>query len=164
MKLYDVPRGSYVRPLLNQDDESDTNPQNAGKSAEVKVPVGASDVKTRQLIYFDHVDGMYSLCYEVDEETMKHGSSTHMAAWTEVEVVEMESLFSFEQLREKIGRSGYGKDGTGKFREASLSKMNDNWVKASVDFVPANHPHRSLYLREIEYRKEQGIVIEDPEA
>jgi len=163
MKLYDVPRGSYVRPLLKQYLESNDNPQNVGKSAEISTPIGSRPVSTDELIYFDHIDGMYSLCYEVDEITMKHLNVKHVAAWTEVEVIEIESLFTFEQLREKIGRSGYGKDGIGSFREASLSDMNDEWVKASIDFVRIDHPHRPLYIKELEYRKEHNITIPDVE-
>lgn len=33
------------------------------------------------VLHFDHIDGMYSLCY--DEAT---GNPVHLAAWTEVEV------------------------------------------------------------------------------
>ena len=113
MKLYDVPNKSYVRPLINQSEETLIRPQEAGKQSEVKVPIGVSSVDTGQLIYFRHIDGMYSLCHEVNEDTLEHGEVTHIAAWTEVEVVDLKSLFTFDQLREKVGRSGYGKDGRG---------------------------------------------------
>jgi len=164
MKLYDVPNKSYVRPLINQSEETLIRPQEAGKQSEVKVPIGVSSVDTGQLIYFSHIDGMYSLCHEVNEDTLEHGEVTHIAAWTEVEVVDLKSLFTFDQLREKVGRSGYGKDGRGTYRKASISKMSDNWLSASVDFVPEDHPHRPLYIKELEYRKEHGIIIEDTEA
>jgi hypothetical protein len=164
MKLYDVPRNSYVRVLPVQDEDSADTPQTKGKVAEVSVPVSAPEIKAGQLIYFDHVDGMYSLCYEVDEVTKEHGQPCHMAAWTEVEIVDPDVDLTFAEIREKIGRSGYGKDGKGEYRESSLSKMNDNWVEASINFVPDNHPHRKYYIEEMKYRQDNDISIADPEA
>ena len=107
---------------------------------------------------------MYSLCYEVDEVTKERGNSCHMAAWTEVELVDPDEDLPFEELRKKIGRSGYGKYGTGEYRQATLSEMNDNWVEASINFVPDNHPHKKYYIQEMKYRMDNDIVIEDPEA
>jgi len=163
MKLYDVPRNSYVRVSLIQDEDKAIS-QSKGESSEVRTPISSPEINSGQLIYFCHVDGMYSLCYEVDEVTMERGNSCHMAAWTEVEIVDPNEGLPFEEIRERIGRSGYGKDGQGEYREATLSKMSDNWVKASIDFVPTDHPHRALNIKELEYRKENNIVIDDVEA
>ena len=163
MKLYDVPRNSYVRVSLIQDEEKDKS-QSKGESSEVRTPIASPTINSGQLIYFSHIDGMYSLCYEVDEVTMEHGATCHMAAWTEVEIVDPHEGLPFEEIREKIGRAGYGKDGRGEYREAALSKMSDNWVKASIDFVPIDHPHRALYIKELEYRNENNIVIKDVES
>jgi len=154
-KLYDIPRSSYVR-VLAQEDEN-------GNSENVGTPIGSHEIEKGELIYFSHVDGMYSLCQKVDEETLEHGDTCHMSAWTEVEVLELDELFSFDKIRDLIGRSGYGKDGQGEYREATLSKMSDNWVSASLDFVAEDHPHRKFYIQELEYRKENGITIEDSE-
>jgi hypothetical protein len=51
MKLYEVPRKSYIMLEGNQ-------------------------------YWFDHIDGMYSFCHDMK------GNIVHLAAWTEVEVVE----------------------------------------------------------------------------
>jgi len=154
-KLYDVPRNSYVR-VLQQEDEY-------GIREDVRVPPAAHAVEKGELIYFSHIDGMYSLCQKVDEDTKERGEICHLAAWTEVEIVELEDIFTFEQIRGLIGRSGYGKDGKGEYREALLKDMNDNWVKASIDFVDPTHPHRVYYINELAYRKINGISIPDPE-
>jgi len=164
MKLYDVPRESYVRISPIQNEKSDDT-RSKGESAEVNVPIAHVDMKVGQLIFFDHIDGMYSFCHPVDEETLELSSVVlHPAIWTEVEIVSLDEMFTFEEIREKIGRSGYGKDQKGEYREASLSKMNDNWVNASINFVPENHTHRKYYIQEMKYRSDNNIVIEDPEA
>jgi hypothetical protein len=156
-KLYDIPRNSYVRVLPQQSEifEDETE--------DVKVPIGSHEVEQGELIYFHHTDGMYSLCQKVDSETLKHGETCHMAGWTEVELVDLNELFTFEKIRGLIGRSGYGKDGQGEFREATLENMSDNWVSASIEFVSPDHPHRKFYEQELNYRKENSITIEDTE-
>lgn len=74
MKLYDVPRESFV---MIMDDE-------------VKLPIGnAPEQEKLNVIYFDHVDGMYSFCFD------REGNLIHPAAWTEVEIVDKE-VFGFE--------------------------------------------------------------------
>lgn len=161
MKLYDVPRNTYVRILPIQDDESSNSPHSKGKSAEVHVPPISPEIKTGQLIYFDHIDGMYSLCYEVDEVTKERGTVCHVAAWTEVEIVDPDEDLPFTELRQKIGRAGYGKDGKGEYRESALCDMSDPWVEASINFVPDSHPHRKYYIEELKYRKDNNITIPD---
>ena len=56
MKLYELSRDSYFQldngVLLDNDN--------------------------REVYYFDHIDGMYSLCYD------KNGNPVHFAAWTPV--------------------------------------------------------------------------------
>ena len=64
MKLYDVPRNTYVRLL------EDNEPPPAG----IKSDRG-------QIIKFGHIDGMYSYC------TDTNGNTVHLKAWTEVEIV-----------------------------------------------------------------------------
>lgn len=160
MELYNVPNKTYVRILPHIDvnlDEVKTSESN------VRIPVGAPTVNKGELIYFDHIDGMYSFCRKVNEETMEHGEICHIAAWTEVEVVDILEGKKFTEIREMIGRSGYGKDGKGEYRQTALKDMNDNWVKASIEFVPIDHPHREYYIEELKYRKENDISIPDTE-
>ncbi len=162
MKLYDAPRNSYIR-VSNVQNEDKYKSQSKGESSEVRIPPSAPSINVGQLIFFDHIDGMYSLCYEVDEVTLELGNPCHMAAWTEVEIVDLDEGKPFEEIRDKIGRSGYGKDGTGEYRQAKLSEMNDDWVKASINFVPNDHPHKKYYIQELKYREDNNIVIEDIE-
>lgn len=45
-------------------------------------PPGARPVLVGEEIMFHHIDGMYSYCHD------KQGRVVHLAAWTEVEIVE----------------------------------------------------------------------------
>ena len=65
VKLYDVPRDSKVKIL-----------------GDIKVPMGAFQLKEGDVIDFKHIDGMYSLCY-------KDKVMCHLAAWAEVEIVKI---------------------------------------------------------------------------
>ena len=64
MKLYKVPRKTWVRPV-----------------DEVQVPPAAPEINVNEEIFFDHLDGMYSFCKNKD------GDIVHMPAWQEVEIV-----------------------------------------------------------------------------
>lgn len=180
MKLHEVPLNSYIKIVDQPQEESPYSKYNKGDQIDledaiaqvkyeergenrVKVPPGSPEVDKDSLIYFSHIDGMYSLCYRVNPDTFEHGEICHIAAWTEVEPVDFQDLFKFERIREMIGRAGYGKDGKGKYRQAALKDMSDNWVKASIDYVPADHPHLKYYKMELEYRLQHGITIEDTE-
>lgn len=64
MKLYEVPRNSWVKPI-----------------SETKAPPGARTVLVGEKVKFHHIDGMYSYCH--DE---KH-NVVHLLAWQEVEII-----------------------------------------------------------------------------
>lgn len=66
MKLYDIPRGRLIKIL-------EDNPE---------IPSAAAELKKNEILFFDHIDGMYSLCKD------KNGNVVHLAAWTEVEIME----------------------------------------------------------------------------
>jgi hypothetical protein len=65
MKLYEVPRRTWVRPV--------TDPT---------IPPGAPDVKANEPVFFHHCDGMYSFCHNEQDDIV------HLAAWTEVEILD----------------------------------------------------------------------------
>jgi hypothetical protein len=65
MKLYDVPRFTWVYPVTDVD-----------------VPVAGVPVDKGQMVKFHHIDGMYSYCTNVD------GDVVHLPAWQEVEVLD----------------------------------------------------------------------------
>lgn len=69
MKLYEVPRNTIIRII----DEKVTVPQ-----------YKAVPAKQDELLKFEKIDGMYSRCYNKNKQVV------HLAAWTEVEVVEKE--------------------------------------------------------------------------
>lgn len=155
MKLYDVNNLSFIRVIeqISDDGKSTTD--------DIQTPIASPDIKVGDILFFDHIDGMYSLCQKVDKASLKPINICHPAAWTDVELVDLEEIMTFEQIRDFIGRSGYGKDGTGKFRKSSLANMNDEWVQNSITFVGENHPHCKYYKKELEYRKQHGISIPD---
>lgn len=66
MKLYDVPRETYIKVLKD-----------------ISVPVGCPPVKAGDVIFFDHIDGMYSFCMDKDKRHV-----LHLSASTEVEILE----------------------------------------------------------------------------
>lgn len=65
MELYKVPDNSFVKVLRG-----------------LEGPPGARNGITGEVLFFHHVDGMYSYCKDKD------GNTVHLKAWTEVEVVE----------------------------------------------------------------------------
>ena len=66
IKLYDVPRDTWVQVVDN-------------KGA---VPPDGLSINSGELLHFHHIDGMYSLCTNLE------GMYVHLAAWTEVAIVE----------------------------------------------------------------------------
>jgi hypothetical protein len=61
MELYNVPDRTWV--LIQED---------------ATIPPAAPGIPKGDIIYFDHIDGMYSYCKN------RYGEIVHMAAWTEV--------------------------------------------------------------------------------
>ena len=64
MELYQVPRNSRIRVVIKD-----------------KVPPGAPVIEEGEQLNFRSIDGMYSYC------TRDNGEVVHLAAWTEVDVV-----------------------------------------------------------------------------
>jgi len=61
LKLFEVERKRWVIPV-----------------EDAKAPPGARPVKGGEPVFFEHVDGMYSLCIDVN------GNPVHLPAWQEV--------------------------------------------------------------------------------
>jgi hypothetical protein len=85
MKLYEAPRGRWLRLA----------PEEHG---EAQVPPSALPVDAYRTFKLDHIDGMYSLCRD------REGNILHPAAWTEVEVVK------FPPIVEKDGKAFIDED------------------------------------------------------
>lgn len=67
MKLYAAPRRSWIRVLPMEG---------------TRVPPAASKILDGEVIFFDHLDGMYSFCRKPS------GEVCHLVAWQEVEAAE----------------------------------------------------------------------------
>ena len=78
MKLFDVGRGKFVRL------RSDTY-----------VPPGGNVLKKDTILYFDHVDGMYSYCKTLNHELV------HPVAWADVAVLRNVSDIEAQYERNK---------------------------------------------------------------
>ncbi len=76
MKLFDVPRRRYVRVLENEETTGGNT-----EGGDVRVPPSAPPINHGDIIYFDHIDGMFSYCKD------ESGAVVHLIAWQEVEVV-----------------------------------------------------------------------------
>jgi hypothetical protein len=178
MKLHEVLPNSYIK-IIDQIRDNPYSKYNHGDQIDlydaisqvevekqkdlVEVPIGAPEIKVGELLYFSQIDGMYSLCYKVNPDTFEYGEICHIAAWTEVEPVDLQDIFEFDKIRKMIGRSGYGKNGNGKYQQAALKDMSDDWVRASINYVSPDHPHLKYYKMELEYRLQHGIIIKDTE-
>lgn len=68
MKLYDVPRNTKIR--IKDANDVDGHPPSH------------RDFESNEILLFSHIDGMYSLCFDSDKHPV------HLAAWTEVEIVQ----------------------------------------------------------------------------
>lgn len=66
MKLFECKENSWVR-IMGED---------------LMVPPAAPILEKEQIIKFHHIDGMYSLCHDVE------GNIVHLVAWAEVEPCE----------------------------------------------------------------------------
>lgn len=69
MKLFDVPRYSYIRVL-----------------GEILTPVEGKETSAGNILKFLSLDGMYSRCRDED------GEIVHLVAWADVELVDAESV------------------------------------------------------------------------
>jgi hypothetical protein len=163
MKLYSVPRNSLVRVLAQPVEETEVKPGEqlvmdfSGDQPDIKVPVEAPAIAEGDYIHFGHIDGMYSFCRDVDYNVV------HMAAWTEVEVVDC-TYENMAILRTVIKRGGRGKDGTEPLKHVRTDEMSDEWVDNCIlyeETYRATNPMIEFYQWELKYREENGISIKD---
>ena len=68
MQLHEVPNKTYVK-IINENED-------------ISCPPDSREIQSGDIIFFDHIDGMYSFCKN------SNGDLVHLAAWTEVEIVE----------------------------------------------------------------------------
>jgi hypothetical protein len=65
MKLYEAPHQCWIRPI-----------------SDIKTPIASPEIKVDEPIWFDHIDGMYSYCKNLE------GEIVFLVAWAEVYVDE----------------------------------------------------------------------------
>ena len=65
MELYNVPRNSFVEAVRD-----------------IKVPPIAPNISSGEVLFFHHLDGMYSLCNK------RNGEICHLASWAKVIIVD----------------------------------------------------------------------------
>ena len=65
MKLHEVPNNTEIRVI-----------------GDVKTPPASLPIQEEDIIFFSHIDGMYSHCNN------SKGEVVHLVAWAEVEIVE----------------------------------------------------------------------------
>ena len=66
----------------------------------------------------------------------------------------------FELVRQHATRGGRGKDGKQPLKWVPLCEMNDEWLESVLDYGGEDW-HIDLIRKEIAYRKEKGIKIEE---
>jgi len=113
VELHKVPNGTYVRVLGEND-----------------VPVDAPEIKIGDVIFFDHIDGMYSFCRN------KEGQIVHLVAWAEVEIVDKgefdaANMPKEEQANLKVSVPYKGHTGT-----ATFDKEAEEYHGRLVDIEP----------------------------
>lgn len=67
----------------------------------------------------------------------------------------------FEVIRRFVCRGGRGVDGDKPLTWVPLFKINNNWLKAIIDYVDEDNKYLKYYKKELEYRKENNIFVEE---
>lgn len=91
-------------------------------------------------------------------------SYTRSSANGDEEFIEIYSDEPFEKVRQYCYRRGYGKPGNsdyGIYRITFLKDMTDEHLNALMTYCKKDNIFLSLYKQEIEYRKENNIIIND---
>lgn len=71
MKLYNVPRNTWVKP-----------------TSSTQAPPGAREVAINEKVFFVKTDGMYSYCKD------QYGNIVHLQAWQDVNICEPDNDLS----------------------------------------------------------------------
>lgn len=78
-----------------------------------------------------------------------------------------ESVFSdepIEKIREVVSRGGRGKNGDEPLKQVLLKDMSNEWLINCIEYEKEHRPYNpyiSVYKRELEYRGEKNIYIDD---
>jgi hypothetical protein len=136
----------YKRIILNQ----------------IKTPDGTILRSMHRHDYVTHTDAN-GLEYMVDGGSEYLRRTIHESAPYEELTIYEDS--PYEVVRENFHRGGRGKDGRQPLTWVPMSKMSNSWLKACIIYNEerglGDSGANKLYQKELEYRKEKGISIED---
>jgi hypothetical protein len=136
----------YKRIILNQ----------------IKTPDGTILRSMHRHDYVTHTDAN-GLEYMVDGGSEYLRRTVHESAPYEELTIYEDS--PYEVIRENFHRGGRGKDGRQPLTWVPMSKMSDSWLKACIIYNEerglGDSCANEFYQKELEYRKEKGISIED---
>lgn len=108
--------------------------------------VGHTDTVTGE---YYMVDGGLEYCHR----TFNNVPATEMSVYLEDGI---------EVVREAVTWGTRGKDGKQPVRLIKLSEMSNTHIEACLETQPRMHAHyREAFTMELEYRKQNGITIED---
>ena len=110
--------------------------------------------------YVIHTDKITETTYSVDggKDYVRLGGGNDMVDLC------IYSDDDFEVVRKELLRGGRGKNGTEELKYVALCDMSDDWILSAIRYNARYGDSREvdrLYSKELEYRKERGIKIED---
>ena len=123
----------------------------------LETPDGTILVSSHRHDYKTHLDAN-------GKEYMIDGGNAYLrcSANGDEKIFTVYNIDTIKVIREYVGRGGYGKDGTGEYRQSLLKDMSDDWVLNSITYVMDKFPVLAMvYQRELDYRKDNNITIED---
>jgi hypothetical protein len=102
------------------------------------------------------------------EEYMLDGGNDYQRVSVNIEPFKDISLYDdspFEEIRKAYCRGGRGKNGDQPLKWVPLCEMSDEWLKNCIKYNDelglSKSISTSLYYKELEYRQQMGITIED---
>lgn len=109
--------------------------------------------------YVTHQDRITGETYMIDGGLEYIRSSVNTVPATNLSVCLEDGI---EMVRDVVTWGTYGKDGKQPFRRIALRDMSNGHIQACLDMCPNMHPNISeAFKMELQYRKEQGIIVED---
>ncbi len=126
----------------------------------IQTPDGTILVSTRVHDYKSYKDTVADKYYSVD------GGLEYRRISCEGPYIDL-SVFSnddFSHIRTCLVRGSSGKSFDQPFKWVRLMDMSNAWLEALILWIEENQPenkYKEYYLKEIEYRKENNIIIQE---
>lgn len=143
-KLEERPKNKEIKLILNR----------------VQTPDGTILTSRHRHDYVSHTD-KNGLTYMVDGGLDYQRYTNHKEA--PFKNLSVYSNAPFKKIRESFYRGGRGKDGTEPLKWVPMCEMNDEWVKACIEYNEdlgmGDSLANELYKKELAYRKKHKIKI-----